>query len=38
MTLVDTHILIWLLSDSSKLSDTAKAELKSGKKIGVSIV
>lgn len=38
MTLVDTHILIWLLSDSSKLSDTAKAELKSGKKICVSIV
>ena len=27
-TLIDTHILIWLLSDSSKLSDTAKAELK----------
>ena len=38
MTLIDTHILIWLLSDSSKLSDTAKAELKSGKKICVSIV
>lgn len=37
MTLIDTHVLIWLLSDSSALSDAAKAELKGGKKLCVSI-
>lgn len=36
--LIDTHILLWLLSDSEELSDKARKELKSGKEIFVSIV
>ncbi len=38
MTIIDTHILLWLLSDSEALSDNARNELKSGNKIFVSVV
>jgi PIN domain nuclease of toxin-antitoxin system len=37
MSLIDTHVLIWLLSDSSLLSENARKELESGNKIYVSI-
>ncbi len=37
MTLIDTHILIWLLSESEELSEKARLELESGNKIFVSI-
>ncbi len=37
MTIIDTHVLLWLLSDSEELSSNAKRELKSGNKIYVSV-
>ena len=37
MSLIDTHVLIWLLSESSLLSENARKELESGNKIYVSI-
>lgn len=37
MVIIDTHVLLWLLSDSAELSASAKKELKSGKEICVSI-
>ncbi len=37
MMLIDTHVLIWLLSESEELSEKARIELESGNKIFVSV-
>ena len=37
MFLIDTHVMIWILSDSKKISEKARTTLDSGEKVYISI-